>query len=508
MNEDRSHSSNRLPTAILSRRLSWLAVAVALALLATHAVTSGCDHDEVEHLHAAWMVSQGLVPYRDFLEQHHPALYYVLAPLARFFDGSPRTLVIAARFANLAILATVLAVFLALARRVLDDRTAVWPSVLLVGCFFFLRNSFEVRPDPWMCALCLVALWQWAGFLRDGRFWRSIIAGLCIGFAIVFLQKAIAFAGLLVVGTVLFALIARHPWRRLLGGGAVLAASSALPLLLLVLLVSRAGMWRDFTFWNYTFNRFYYFETKFPGPSALAVLGVQIAEQPLLWLGGAGGLWLILRRRRAVAEKPELVLSAAVVVGIIVSLSRSRWPFSHNLLVLQPPLALLATFALGSARLHRARSALGALALILVAKVGVLCFTYDENPGALQVQEHALALTGPSDPVAISPPYHPIFRRDSFFFWYVPGYNAQAYAECCRRYGCKHDNVERDDRSWLTQPPKLAYAPGGEPEYIPRDLDAHLSEFRSTSLPGLWTRSADALPVRNRVVAAGGAARP
>ena len=37
--------------------------------------------DELEHLHAAWCITQGQVPFRDFFEHHTPALYYLLAPV-------------------------------------------------------------------------------------------------------------------------------------------------------------------------------------------------------------------------------------------------------------------------------------------------------------------------------------------------------------------------------------------------------------------------------------------
>ena len=41
--------------------------------------------DTYEHIHASWLVSTGLVPYRDFFEHHHPLLWYVLSPLVKWF---------------------------------------------------------------------------------------------------------------------------------------------------------------------------------------------------------------------------------------------------------------------------------------------------------------------------------------------------------------------------------------------------------------------------------------
>jgi hypothetical protein len=472
---------------MVSNRVALAALVGVFALLFVHAGITGCDHDEVEALHASWLVSQGERPYKDFLEEHHPPVFYLFAPAARALSGSPRGLVFAARAADLVLLAGVLAVFLALARRHTRDGRWIWPALLLAGCFFFMRNSMEVRSDPWMSAFCLAALWQWSVYLRGGRAWHAALAGLCLGIGIAFLQKALVFAGFLALGT----LPVLRPGRigRTLAGGAILTAATAVPLAMLVFLVHRGGFWPDFYFWNYTFNRYYFLETHFEGPSAIAVLAVSIAENPLLWLGGLAGLWLALRRWREFPEKPELSLAVAVVIGLLASLFQSRWPFSHNLLLMQPSLALLAVYALEEVRTPRWRAALGVLALALVAKVGVLCFTYDEGHGNIRIQERILAETRPSDPIAASPPYNPIFRRDSFFFWYVPVNNTQAYLEVCRKYGCPEGKAAQDAAAWQSDPPRMVYLPADEPGWAVYDFDAHRPEYVPTDVPGLYRRS-------------------
>jgi 4-amino-4-deoxy-L-arabinose transferase-like glycosyltransferase len=472
------------------RRTVLAAAVAALGLLLLHAAISGCDHDEVQHLHGAFLVSQGKVPFRDFLEQRHPVIHYALAPAARAFDGSPRALVFTVRAADLLLLVAALWILLRLARPHLRDSGALWPVLVPLGCFYFARNSMEVRPDPWMALLCLAALWQWALYLREGGLRRAAVAGLCTGLAVAVLQKALAFAGLLALGTVPFALAGRERLSRALRGGAIAAAMALLPVGALVLAVWRAGLWRDFVFWNYTFNRFYYLATSFDGPSAAGVLGASVLEDPILWLGGLAGLWIAVRRYRAFADEPELALAAAVVVGILASVARSRWPFSHNLLLMQPALALLAVVALEEVQAPRWRLATGIVLLLLVGKLGVLCFTYDEGHGNYGVQQRILAMTGPADPVAVPPPYHPIFRRDSFFFWYVPVNNAQAYAELCRRGPCPAGKLEHDLAAWRDDPPAAVYLPEDEPTWAPVGFEAHRAEYLETGLPGLLLRVA------------------
>src|SRR5256885_9402630 len=302
---------------MLSPRAVRATLVAVAALLVVHAAISGCDHDEIEHLHAAWLVSQGQRPFTDFLEQHHPTLWYLLAAAARFFEDRPRQLVFAARCIDLALAAVTVAAFTAMARRLLRGPASIWPALLLAGCFFFLRDSMEVRPDPWMAALAAVALWQWTTFLRGGSLGSAAWAGLASGGSIAFLQKAIPYVGLLGLGTALVLGRDRRRWVSAAPGGSVLVVCAALPVAALALYEGRAGTFRDFWFWNYTYNAFYYLQTQFPRPSAWTTIGVAVAEDPLLWGAALFGLGSALSR--PLRAEPEIVLSTAVVCGMLAA---------------------------------------------------------------------------------------------------------------------------------------------------------------------------------------------
>ncbi len=463
-----------------------MALAGGLVLLLVHAARSGCDHDEVEHLHAAWLITQGQKPFRDFVENHPPGVHYLLAPLTRALEGSPRGLVFAARTLDLALLGIALAVFASLARPLLRSRRTGWTAILLLGCFFFVRNSMEVRPDPWMNVLSLIGFWQWCAYLRGGSLGRAAVAGLCFGLATVFLQKAAAFVGLVGVGT-MFALPDRNALVRAAKGAALGVAAAAVPLGAFALAVWRAGYWGDFVFWNYTFNRFYYLEMNPLSPTgAAATVGISIGEDPVLWLPGLFGLAIAARsifRRRV---EPELTAAAAVVVGMLAALFRSNWPFSHNLLLMQPSLALLAAVALDRITSQRWRSLIGALLVLSVVKVGVLSLVYTEGRNAPSIQQLLLASTRPSDPLAVPPPYNPIFRPNAFFFWVVSESFPIAYLECCRRYGCPPGKVDQDRRAWHQRPPIYVYVPEDEPSWAPFEFAQHRGRYRLTNVPGLW----------------------
>ena len=63
-----------------------LFIVVALLVILYGLIFSGFQIvDEFEHLHASWLVSEGLFPYRDFFEHHHPLIWYIFAPIVSFF---------------------------------------------------------------------------------------------------------------------------------------------------------------------------------------------------------------------------------------------------------------------------------------------------------------------------------------------------------------------------------------------------------------------------------------
>ena len=82
------------------------------------ALRGGYEADEMEHLHGAWNVGQGLLPYRDFFEHHPPLLYYLLAPFVRSLTHASFALFVALRLVALGLFVLILAGLVRLSRRI------------------------------------------------------------------------------------------------------------------------------------------------------------------------------------------------------------------------------------------------------------------------------------------------------------------------------------------------------------------------------------------------------
>ncbi len=163
----------RIERIARTRRLDLLLVVVGIALLVA---TFGprlwllriraFDADEFEHLHASWLLSKGLLPYRDYFEHHTPALYFFLAPVFTFFNvetslAEAKAMMIFSRQLMCMLTGLALLLILGLGWRWRDWRVGLVGAVFASSTITFLKKTLEVRPDVlcvafWMGCLLLV----------------------------------------------------------------------------------------------------------------------------------------------------------------------------------------------------------------------------------------------------------------------------------------------------------------------------------------------------------------
>src|SRR3954470_19789415 len=71
---------NGVPWAAAAILLGWAGL-IALGYFAR--LNFGQEDDELQHLHMAWRIGQGDLPYRDFFELHPPLWHVAMAPVVR-----------------------------------------------------------------------------------------------------------------------------------------------------------------------------------------------------------------------------------------------------------------------------------------------------------------------------------------------------------------------------------------------------------------------------------------
>jgi Dolichyl-phosphate-mannose-protein mannosyltransferase len=175
-------------SSLVFAALLALAAVVRLGVV----VNRPLDPDESQHLHTAWLVSQGRVPYRDFWEHHTPGFFYLMAPLTRWLAEQP-TVYLGGRLLMTVAALGALALTWRLARRLAPPVAAV---TLLAFLPQFAETSTETRPDvpalvAWLASVVAVVRWGEGAERGDGRRQRWLwAAGLGLGVALALSLKA------------------------------------------------------------------------------------------------------------------------------------------------------------------------------------------------------------------------------------------------------------------------------------------------------------------------------
>jgi len=180
----------------------WFLLAAIAALLAARLPLIALrvfDNDELEHAHAAWSVSRGLVPYRDFFEHHTPWFHFTLAPFFHWFRvaesfESARHFLIFGRLFSLALTVLSVVLIFLVGRLGGSRKVGLWAGLFLAGQPVLMQKTLEIRPDVLALPFFIGALW----FLLNGlaaddappaRLRRFLGGGLCLGAAIMCTQK-------------------------------------------------------------------------------------------------------------------------------------------------------------------------------------------------------------------------------------------------------------------------------------------------------------------------------
>ena len=184
----------------LNRFGPWVltALAAGLALSRVWLVFNRLyDPDELEHLHAGFCVWRGMVPYRDFFEQHGPVLWYLSLPLFAIW-GESLDVLFAGRFVIWLISFATYALVWRLGNRLYGRWGGAVASLLLALLPAFQEKNMEWRPDNVAVPLVLLAVSS-LGRTQGTRPWRyAMLAGMAISAAFFCTQK-VAYVGVGVV---------------------------------------------------------------------------------------------------------------------------------------------------------------------------------------------------------------------------------------------------------------------------------------------------------------------
>jgi hypothetical protein len=282
------------------KRLNLIPIVIISALLLVLWGSSvGIESDETNHLHCAWMIHSGMVPFKDFWAHHSPLFWLILAPVFSVLKPTASIFELSRIFSAIIFLAITL-IGWKIARKVWLEDAALSKYLLMIFGSSILGQFLWLRPDLIMNVFLLLCVYFCLDIPQDKKS-ASFFAGTAFGLAASFLFKQYLLFLLPII-----IILGDRKGRRLiklcfyfLGLGV-----GILPLLLYL---AKYNIIREFIYWVFHYNRQrLIFSVVFPvGIFCLGTLGA----------------YLLLLRSRKHKDNKALILFMAFCLSSISSIT-------------------------------------------------------------------------------------------------------------------------------------------------------------------------------------------
>ncbi|MBI3577112.1 hypothetical protein HY086_03700 [Candidatus Gottesmanbacteria bacterium] len=373
------------------------------------------DPDEFAHLHWAWLISQGKLPYRDFFFYVTPLYQWFLWPLFKL--PSSETVLLLARLWQFGLYSIILFLLYRITLHVTRHVTVALLTILLFITFpMTFDKTIDIRPDMLMTVLYVAAVERILAPTRLTKY-RLVTIGALLGASFLTLSKIIyALPGALLLLWLLHGKSGKKLIWTILG--------FAIPIGLFIFYILVNGLlplaWEAFAHTQFVVNQ---------GKEAFSLLAT-LSPWPLVYVGAGGvsfpwlvniGIWIAALFGLIILWKqnrPFAIFSGLFVVSAILFLALFPVPYVQYFI----PLSVVASILAATAIQHLA-SSLNSSVYILTSLILLISFSiqYRErivpsanNEEQLQVVRDVLKISKPTDTFYDMVGSY-VFRPDGYF---------------------------------------------------------------------------------------------
>lgn len=354
-------------------------------------------HDESEHLHCAWLVSKGMLPYKDFWQHHFPTLWVILA----FFIKGLKATTLVFPLSRLLCGALFIGVGITgwrIAKQTWGEKANLPFYIFLLLSGDFLSNFIYLRPLCFMIFFLLLGVY-FTMTMSKGHNLPPFLAGALIALGLTFDAREFIFI------TLPIPFILLEDKKLILRRLALFVAGIFVAVIPLLAYVVKNNILEDFVFWAFLTN-YYKFNVYLPA----LLFGFFIAA-----LIG----WFLLRwaYRRISENKSPLLLGTAVLYSVFMLTSLGSIPhyylFSCFFLVViflsRYPLAeILKSMRLGSVK----KSLIGGLIVTFIVLPNFRIHDITDFKQSISAISKLMKLCQ-KDSCVVLAPLNPIFAYDS-----------------------------------------------------------------------------------------------
>lgn len=244
----------------------WLLLIINLGQTIFSLLCSGYIlFDNIEHLRAAYFVSLGDVPYRDFFEHHHPLLWYLLSPFIAFLPYDTISAIYGGRL--ICLLFSLIGGFFVYKteKNFFGGPLCALFCLNLYFCavdYISLSGLFQIKPDIFQRCCFFVGLYFLFCYFRYQKFRDLQICALFWTLAFLFLQTTVFYVAPFTLPVGYFLYKKPQRWKDF-------AKAAVVPLIIIIGCI--AVMWK-----NNMLPRYY--ETNWVLNSVMSYIWLQIKE--------------------------------------------------------------------------------------------------------------------------------------------------------------------------------------------------------------------------------------
>lgn len=152
--------------------------------------------DDVEHLHSAWLIFQGKVPYIDFFQHHNPLLWYLFAPLMGLFAYNLVVFDIVRIISTLVMFLTLYYAGRIAGQNICKDKYATLLAIASVFPSYVALSGQDFRPDNYMVCSFIAGLYYFFAYLENYKTRNLVISFFLMFLTFAFMQKSVFFLGI------------------------------------------------------------------------------------------------------------------------------------------------------------------------------------------------------------------------------------------------------------------------------------------------------------------------
>ncbi len=204
MQDIKKSNENKKSLSLLIAKYGFIlqiifAVFLSFWILFNHQPKTG---DDVEHLHSAWLIFNGKVPYNDFFQHHNPLLWYIYAPLLGFMAYDIAVFDVVRIISTLMLFLNLYIIGLIIKRFMSKSWFASLMGVASVFPSYVIYSGQDFRPDNYMIFCLILGLFYLLSYLDNHKTKNLIISFSLFALSFFFMQKIIftlALIGLIVI---------------------------------------------------------------------------------------------------------------------------------------------------------------------------------------------------------------------------------------------------------------------------------------------------------------------